>query len=180
MSVQNEQIRSEIDQLIERHLPVELATVSADGVPSVSYAPYVYMGNLSFGVFLSSLAEHTHNIASNNSVSAMVITSEKDSPNLFARERVVITCKAEIHDRKSIEFANWIPSYRERFGAIVDTLVQLADFNLHTLQPVRAVYVKGFGQAYRISGDDMNEVEHITNPARDAQNRNKATKRSQK
>ena len=180
MSVQNEQIRSEIDQLIERHLSVELATVSADGVPSVSYAPYVYMGNLSFGVFLSSLAEHTHNIASNNSVSAMVITSEKDSPNLFARERVVITCKAELHDRKSIEFANWIPSYRERFGAIVDTLVQLADFNLHTLQPVRAVYVKGFGQAYRISGDDMNEVEHITNPARDAQNRNKATKRSQK
>ncbi|MDE0310099.1 MAG: pyridoxamine 5'-phosphate oxidase family protein [Acidiferrobacterales bacterium] len=171
MSGQVEQILSEIDTLIERHRSVELATVSTDGVPSVSYAPYVYMGNLSFGVFLSSLAEHTHNIAGNNSVSAMVITSEKDSPNLFARERVAITCEARLHDRKSDEFASWLPSYRERFGAIVDTLVQLADFNLYILRPLRAVYVKGFGQAYRISGDVMNDVEHITNPARDAQNR---------
>ena len=172
MSEFNKQIRNEVDRLIENHLSVELATVSGDGVPCVSYAPYVYRGYLTFEVFLSSLAEHTHNIANNNNVSLMVITSEEESPNLFARERIIVTCHAHFHDRKSAEFENWLPRYRERFGAIVDTLVQLADFNLYSLDPVRAVYVKGFGQAYRISSD-MSEIEHITNPARDAQNRNK-------
>lgn len=171
MQESSEQIRNEIDRLIEIHRSIELATVAKDGVPSVSYAPYVYRGQLTFDVFLSSLAEHTHNIANNNNVSLMVIADEKESPNLFARERIIVTGQARRHDRKSAEFELFVPHYRERFGAIVDTLVQLADFSLYSFEPVRAVYVKGFGQAYKISAD-MSEIEHITNPARDAQNRN--------
>ena len=175
MSDLTEQILSEVDQLIEHRLSVELATVSDKGIPCVSYAPYVYRGNLKFEVFLSTLAEHTHNIAFNNNVSAMVIEDEKGCANLYARERVIVTCNAIRHDRKSTEFEQWIPLYRERFGPIVDTLVQLADFNLYSLWPTRATYVKGFGQAYRISGEGMGEVEHISNPARDAEKRSKST-----
>ena len=171
MTASKEEIRSEIDQLINSHLSLELATVSGDGTPCVSYAPYVCNDDLIFEVFLSDLAEHTHNIAANNRVSIMVIASEKDSPNLFARERIVISAEAEAYDRNSPEFKDWLPRYRERFGAIVDTLVQLADFNLYSLKPVQAVYVKGFGQAYRITGSSMDDIQHITNPARDAQKR---------
>ena len=97
----------------------------------------------------------------------MVIEDESMSQNLFARNRLVLECKATRLDRNSDEFARWIKPYRERFGAIVDTMLQLADFNLYSLDPSQGVFVKGFGQAYRISGDSMNKIKHITNPARE-------------
>ena len=168
MSDPGEQIIVEIDKLIESRLSLELATVSDQGIPNVSYAPYVSGENLTFYVFLSSLAVHTGNIAENNSVSAMVIEDEHRSSNLFARERLIVECEATLHGRDSAEFQIWIPVYRDRFGAIVNTLVQLADFNLYSLLPHYGVYIKGFGQAYRISGPAMDQIEHITNPARDA------------
>ncbi len=162
------QIPKEVNKLVRNHLSLEMATVSESGAPSVSYAPFVSGENLTFYVFLSDLAQHTHNIAKNHDVSVMIIEDEKTSQNLFARERLIIECTATRHERKSPEFQTWIPLYKERFGAIVDTLVQLADFNLYSLVPKLGVYIKGFGQAYRISGPNMSEIEHITNPALNA------------
>ncbi len=173
MSELSEQIHGEVQNLIEKQLSVELSTVSREQIPAVSYAPFVADRNLSFYVFLSDLAIHTSNIKNNANVSVMVIEDEQTSSNLFARERLILECIAARHERDSEEFKEWIPKYRERFGAIVDTLVQLADFNLYSLKPNSGVYVKGFGQAYRITGNALEEIEHITNPARDAAERNR-------
>ena len=162
------QILKEVNKLVRNHLSLEMATVSESGAPSVSYAPFVSGENLTFYVFLSDLAQHTHNIAKIRDVSVMIIEDEKTSQNLFARERLIVECTATRHERNSAEFETWIPLYKERFGAIVDTLVQLADFNLYSLIPKLGVYIKGFGQAYRISGPKMNEMEHITNPTLDS------------
>ena len=162
------QIPKDVNKLVRNHLSLEMATVSESGAPSVSYAPFVRGENLTFYVFLSDLAQHTHNIAKNHDISVMIIEDEKTSQNLFARERLIIDCTATRLERKSPEFQTWIPLYKERFGAIVDTLVQLADFNLYCLTPKLGVYIKGFGQAYRISGPYMSEIKHITNPALDA------------
>ena len=162
-------ILDEISTLIGSQLSAELATVSESGTPCVSYAPFIYGAKLTLIVFLSDLAQHTHNLAANKKISAMIIKDESKSSNLFARERLVLDCQATKFERNSKEFDIWIPQYRERFGAIVDTLVQLADFNLYSLSPERGTYVKGFGQAYRIFGRRMNQVEHITNPAKEAE-----------
>ena len=161
------QVKQEILRLIAQCQTLELATASNEGIPCASYAPYVHGEEFTFYVFLSDLAQHTANISANSNVSAMVIEDESMSQNLFARNRLVLECTATRLDRNSDEFARWIKPYRERFGAIVDTMLQLADFNLYSLDPSRGVLVKGFGQAYRISGDSMNEIKHITNPARE-------------
>ncbi len=167
------QIRQEFLDLVEKKLSVELGTVSKDGIPAVSYAPFVADKNLTFFVFLSDLAIHTSNLAENNNVSVMAIEDEQNSSNLFARERLILECTATRYNRDTAVYQEWIPIYKKRFGSIVDTLVQLADFNLYSLKPSYGVYVKGFGQAYRISGKDMNKIKHITNPARDAKEKNR-------
>ncbi len=166
MTDSEQEIRRELSSLVEKRLSLELATASKTNIPCASYAPYVCGENLRLYVFLSDLAKHTVNIRSNPHVSAMIIEDESNSPNLFARNRLVLECTAEKINRGTEEFDQWIGLYKERFGAIVDTLVQLADFNLYVLIPDQGVFVKGFGQAYRISGDMMSEVKHITNPAR--------------
>ena len=169
----SDQVRQEISALLQKRLSTELATVSNSGAPCVSYAPYIVGENLNLYVFLSDLAEHTTNLNSNAAVSAMIIEDEAESPNLFARHRLILHCQAVCIPRKSNEFEQNIQRYKERFGAIVDTLIQLADFNLYKLTPSRGVFVMGFGQAFRVDGDNMSHIEHITNPA---QQQNQAQK----
>lgn len=165
MTDQKQQLLEEIRALIAKRLTLELATVSASGIPCASYAPFVCSEGLSFWVFLSDLAQHTTNVRHNSSVSVMLIEDETSSPNLFARERLIAECRITRHDRGSSEYEQWIKKYKARFGSIVDTLAQLADFNLYNLTATDATYIKGFGQAYRISGTEMDTIEHIRNPA---------------
>lgn len=161
------EIRNSIQELIASRLSLHMATASAEGNPCASYAPFVSDGDSNLCVYLSDLAEHTRNIAENRQVSAMLIEDEDASSNLFARVRLILECNAEQLERNSETWNQWLEVYRERFGEIVDTLVQLADFKLYVLKPSRGTYVRGFGQAYRIFGDNMERIEHIRNPARD-------------
>ena len=161
-------IIQEINSLVSSRSTLELATASKDGIPSASYTPFVYGENFNLYVFISTLAIHTHNIAGNNKVSAMIIEDENKS-NLFIRERFTLQCQAKMLERESEDFKKWIQLYKKRFGVIVDTLLQLADFCMYELKPERGVYVKGFGQAYRVDGPAMSSVTHIKNPAKDAQ-----------
>ncbi len=167
MSESSAEVYQEIEALVAARQTLELATVSGEGQPCASYAPYIYGDTLGFYVFLSDLALHTANIRSNPNVSVMIIEDEVNSPNLFARNRLVLDCTAQLIKRSDAQFSKLIDQYRTRFGVIVDTLVQLADFNMYSLTPDQGVFVKGFGQAFRISGDSMNQIKHITNPARD-------------
>ncbi len=167
MADPSNEINREISALVEKHLSLELATASKDGVPCASYAPFVCGEHLRLYVFLSDLALHTANLGQNPKVSAMIIEDESNSQNLFARNRLVLDCEAARIHRGSVDFEHWIAQYKEKFGAIVDTLVQLADFNLYCLIPTQGTFVKGFGQAYKVSGELMDQIKHITNPARD-------------
>ena len=164
MSDTTSMVREEFLKLVKERLSLQLATVSSDGMPSASYAPYVFDENLNFFVFLSDLSSHTTNLSANSKASAMIIEDESQSEHLFARKRLSVDCSVTRLDRTTPESEYWLKIYRQRFGEFVDLLVQLQDFNLYQLKPARGVYVKGFGQAYRISGKNMDEIEHI-NPA---------------
>ncbi len=172
MSEIAQHIRREARALIESRLSLEIATVSESGLPAVSYAPYICSEQLTFYVMLSDLAVHTANIAANPKASMMIIADESESPNLFARERLIADCTAKLHPRDSEEFRTQFTAYRDRFGNIADTLAQLADFNLYSFSACEGIYIKGFGQAYRIAGDNMATVEQIKNPVRKQDKRN--------
>ena len=50
---------------------------------------------------------------------------------------------------------------RQRHGEIIDNLIRMDDFTLFCLQPGQGLYVKGFGQAYRVSADDLVDLVHL-------------------
>jgi len=167
MTDSEQNINQAIVELIDSRQSLELATASADGIPCASYAPFVCGEQLQLYVFLSDLAPHTSNIIKNPNVSAMIIEDESNCNNLFARHRLILNCQATRIDRDDQDFRRWIEKYKIRFGAIVDTLEQLADFNLYRLVPNQGHFVKGFGQAYQLSGSSMNQIKHIVNPAQE-------------
>lgn len=48
-----------------------------------------------------------------------------------------------------------------RFGEMAESLSKLNDFNLYKLVPDNGRYVKGFGQAFNVFGNDLVDFLHL-------------------
>ena len=138
-----------------------LATVDATGVPESSYAPCVIGDAGEIYVFVSMLARHTGNMLKQGGVSLMFIEEESSCSNIFARRRLVYQCGAEVVARDAETWPAVMTRFDERFGKFMQTLKALPDFQLFRLAPRSGSYVTGFGKAYRLTGKDLGQVQHI-------------------
>ncbi len=138
-----------------------LATINDEQWPEASYAPFIEDESGNHYIFVSELAPHTQHLLNNNKVSWMLIDDEQNTRQLFARQRFTCIGYAEVIPRDAAEFADRLNQMQERFGEIIDLLKGLKDFQLLKLIPKRASYVRGFGQAYALSGEGLNQIEHL-------------------
>lgn len=150
----------EIQEFRTERKTIQLATVDNDGKPNVSYAPFVVNGDGYF-VLISEIARHARNLTVNPQVSLMLIEDEDSSKQLFARKRLTFDAVASIVERDSTQWQQVTAELEQRFGEIVQGLSQLEDFKLFCLKPVQGLFVKGFGQAFQVSGDDLVDVVHL-------------------
>ncbi|CAE6919264.1 heme iron utilization protein [Vibrio sp. B1REV9] len=150
----------EIKEFRQERRTLQLATVSADGRPNVSYAPYV-QNQEGYFVLISQIARHARNLLENPNVSLMMIEDEDTSKQLFARKRLTFDAVATVVERDTEMWQQVVGQMKERFGEIIDGLSQLEDFVLFNLQAEQGLFVKGFGQAYQVSGDDLVDFVHL-------------------
>ncbi|TMX47021.1 heme utilization protein HutZ [Vibrio sp. Hep-1b-8] len=153
-------LEPEIKEFRQARRTLQLATVDENGRPNVSYAPYVQNQDGYF-VLISEIARHARNLQVNPSVSIMMIEDEGDSKQLFARKRLTFDAVASVVERDSKQWNLVIAQMKERFGKIIDGLSQLQDFVLFNLKAEQGLFVKGFGQAYQVSGDDLVDFVHL-------------------
>ncbi|MEF1255319.1 MULTISPECIES: heme utilization protein HutZ [unclassified Vibrio] len=153
-------LEPEIKEFRQARRTLQLATVDENGRPNVSYAPYVQNQDGYF-VLISEIARHARNLQVNPSVSIMMIEDEGDSKQLFARKRLTFDAVASVVERDSKQWNLVIAQMKERFGEIIDGLSQLQDFVLFNLKAEQGLFVKGFGQAYQVSGDDLVDFVHL-------------------
>lgn len=138
-----------------------MATVSADGAPEASYAPFIRADDNCFYVYVSGLSRHTGNLEGSGRVSVLFIEDERDVKQLFARTRLTFSCRAELIERESQRWHAIMDMFHDAFGNVIELIRPLADFKLFRLQPQSGIYVKGFAQAYRVSDAAIHTVEHI-------------------
>ena len=138
-----------------------LATVDSAGAPDASYAPFVISESGAFHVFVSLLARHTGNMLDQGIASLMFIEEESASSNIFARRRLVYQCSAQALARDNEAWPDLMAQFDTRFGRFMDTLKALPDFQLVRLVPQSGSYITGFGKAYRLTGTEMQQVQHI-------------------
>lgn len=137
---------------------VLIASTSLTQQPEASYAPYVELdGN--YYIFISELALHTQNLLENRNCSLLFIADEDKTNNLFARKRVSLQCRAELIQKNSSHYQAALSLFHERFGKFMQLLQNLPDFHLFCLTPQSGNYVAGFGQAYTLSGSDLNQLQ---------------------
>lgn len=164
-SVDLEAVRRELLALREGQRSVVLASVGADGGPEASYAPYLYRDG-AFYLFLSGLARHSANLRRSGRVSLLFLEPEAETRQIFARRRLSYDCEAERVPRQAAEWEPVLTAFTQRFGPVMDTLRELADFELFRLRPRRGQYVRGFGQAFRLGGEGLDRPEQVVAPAR--------------
>ena len=137
-----------------------LATLDGNQLPCASYAPLVWVDD-HYYLFLSDLAGHTHNLKRCASLGLMLIEAEEQAANAFMRQRITLQGKAEFVRRDDSSFARVLVEFHHRFGKVMAMIEPLADFHLFRLQLQTGRYVRGFGQAYDLSGEHLQDLQHV-------------------
>ncbi len=138
----------------------QLGTLTANNKPEVSYSPIVWVDDCGY-LLLSELSSHTHNVMNNPLIGLLLIEDESSARNLFARKRVMIDGHATEVPRDSELYDRVVERFTEQFGETVQVLVSLPDFHLMEVSLLEGRFVRGFGQAFELTGDGLRDVVHI-------------------
>ncbi len=148
------EISNEIISMIESRKSLMLSSLTEDGVPYASYAPYAIGDNCLY-VLISEIAVHGKNLQLNPEASVLIIEDEDSAEELFARLRVVLKVNAQVMEVDSDGWNSGLNALVERHGDRINSLSQMSDFKLFKLNPMGGRYVKGFGKAYQIEGGSL-------------------------
>jgi len=155
-----ESIQTEFHQLIANLKTVHLATIDANQQPEASYTPYVEFES-AYYLFISDLAKHTINLKKNASVGLLFIEDEADCRNPFSRRRAILQGNGVIIQRNCAHYELVMAQFRHRFGNFIDVIEPLQDFNLFQINAYKGRYIRGFAQAFELTGEGLNQIEHI-------------------
>ncbi|AQS39976.1 heme utilization protein HutZ [Shewanella psychrophila] len=153
-----EKLLPEIEEFKASRSSLQLATKNAAGVPNASYAPFALVDD-GFYILVSELARHGTNLKESSEVSVMLVEDESEAKTIFARKRLTFDAHASIVDRETETFTKGVAALSARFGEMIDNLSVLKDFNLFKLTPHHGLYVKGFGQAFSLTGSELLDVD---------------------
>jgi putative heme iron utilization protein len=148
------EISNEIVSMIESRKSLMLSSLTEEGLPYASYAPFAIGDNCLY-VLISEIAVHGKNLQLNPDASVLIIEDEDSAEELFARLRVVLKVNAQVMAVDSDGWNIGLNALTERHGDRISSLSQMGDFKLFKLNPMGGRYVKGFGRAYQIEGGSL-------------------------
>ncbi len=155
------EIEAAYRQFPERVQSLMLSTVTPEGWPQASYAPFVLKqngreglrsasGDRCFYIFVSGLSNHTANLNHTPRAGILLIQDEAETQQIFARQRLMYDCEALLIERHDPNWGGLADYFQTRFGNLVTMLRQLPDFQIFQLTPKSGRFVVGFGAAYAV------------------------------
>jgi putative heme iron utilization protein len=140
----------EVESFLETFQTLIMASLTLEGEPHASTAPYIRVGN-DFYILISTVAQHGRNLLSNPNVSLLFVEDESQCVQPFARKRVTIEAVASEISREDDPYVTVIERFKAHFDPeLVTSLTQMGDFHLFRLSPKSGSVVMGFGKAYRL------------------------------
>ncbi len=134
---------------------VMLATASPEGTPDASIAPCIVDSEGRCHILISQLARHTRHLLARPLASLMWIEDRAPGRNAFARRRLILQCTAEQIERDSENWGRILPQMQQQHGNTVELLASLPDFLLFRFDAIEGNYIRGFAQAYPVTGNDL-------------------------
>jgi heme iron utilization protein len=144
-----EAVAQTIVDAIDASRSLTLSTLDDAGKPHTSYAPFVRVDTHCY-ILISDAARHTGYLKKRPECSALWIEDEAAAGQIFARKRVMLSCRADRISEEDTAYDAAIDALQKRFGDIIAMLRQMGDFHLFALNFLEGEAVFGFGEAYRI------------------------------
>ena len=154
--------QAEYEKFPEEFNSIIISTVNKQGIPHASYAPFIMDNNKNIYIYVSGLATHTQNIHNHPFVSVLFIDDEIKTKQIFARRRLNFDCTTTFITRETEKWQEIVDKFQLRFGDLISTLRSLPDFRILQLTPNSGRFVIGFGAAYNINNDNLNQLVQIT------------------
>lgn len=143
----------EVELFLETFQTLMMASLTQEGEPHASTAPYVRIGS-DFYIFISTVAQHGKNLLVNPKVSLLFAEDESQCVQSFARKRVTIEAFVSEVGRNEEHFLYAVERFKAHFDSeLVSTLSNMGDFHLFKLSPQSGNVVMGFGKAYRLDNN---------------------------
>jgi putative heme iron utilization protein len=141
----------EVELFLETFQTVVMASLTPQGEPHASTAPYIRINN-DFYILISTVAQHGRNLLALPKVSLLFAEDESKTLQPFARKRITIEASvSEIHRNEAI-YGQAIERFKAHFDPdLVTSLSDMGDFHLFKLAPISGSVVMGFGKAYRLN-----------------------------
>lgn len=147
-----------LNELLTPFKSVVLGTQGSNGYPFSSYAPFYYDGTVVY-VFISNMATHAKNMQVTAKASAFFVEDESITENIFKRKRISLQCDVEKISRDSEQFESIMKDFQAKHpDGTLSILMGMNDFNLYALTPIYGEATFGFGEAYNIAGENMNQI----------------------
>ena len=126
---------------------------SLSGFPFASSIPFIVDEHQRPVFLISALAEHTRNLTANSRASLMI------AKPLGEGEVARISLVGEVHsmDRDPGLVARYL-----RYHPHAERFLQLGDFRLHRLDPIRVMTIGGFARASWLEGERLLEAPSIS------------------
>ena len=156
-----ENIFKEYFAFMKKAKSVYISSVDENSKPEISYSPCVVDDEKNVYIFVSDLSKRTSSLVQGRNVSLMFIEPEDKCEDLYVRIRLIFECSTKQIDRKTEKWNEQIPVFLDSFGEIINVLTSLSDFKMFCFSPVSGSYVKGFGKAYKIEGESLDQISHV-------------------
>jgi len=160
--MEEQQLQEAFEHFKQSIKTLSLSTIDSENRPRASYAPFIEADDGRFYIFVSQLASHTQDLLSNPNASILLLEDEQETRQIFARQRISYQCHVEVVSVDDSIYLDRLDQMESRFGNVMTLLRTLPDFILFSLKPYEGQYVKGFGKAYKLTGENLQRLEHIS------------------
>ncbi|MEN9225414.1 MAG: pyridoxamine 5'-phosphate oxidase family protein [Thermostichus sp. DRC_bins_24] len=144
--------------------PVASLAVLEEGSPAVSLVPFVVQWDpLRFAILISELSSHTQALRADGRASLLIHEppTPGDPRSNHALTRVMVKGEAEFLSREAAQAEGFEGLYRAKYE-IADMVLGLADFHFCQIRPKAGSFIQGFGKAFRLSGPNLDRLEHLS------------------
>lgn len=135
-----------------------IGTTDEEGLAFGSYAPFVQHEHR-FYIFISNVAQHARNLQRTQKASLLFVEDESKTEQIFARKRISLQCSSTMISRDDAKFSEVMDVFKSKFSEeMVGMLMGMQDFNLYELSTDYGEATFGFGEAYNIGGEYMEDL----------------------
>lgn len=133
----------------QRYGVLSTISLAESGYPFGSITPYIINAEGDIAIFISHLAEHTHNIQANPKVS-MTIFDPNDASNPVAGPRITCLALAKLAEDEMQLREDYLNQFPD-----AEMILTLPGFHFYILKLVKIHLVAGFGQVKWLTPEQL-------------------------